>query len=394
MDQNKYYEDAAKNSPSGRISQVEALDILLILSRYYRSILATVFIIVAGAVMGSLIMKPTFTATGRILPQADLERAFEGSLITPDRASRSLSREFLGISRPAEVLTEIIRTDSVLFRTIERVKLVEKFNVRDREKARDKLLKALSVKIDNDSAIVTIQGNAHDPVLAATIVNTVIEELYHTLFNIVTSNSEQRRSFFAMMRTEKRAEIERKEELISLLRKKIELLSLQSKLGDQITALDSEFESQKNRLNLLVDEGYKPDPSSSVAENNDTQANSAVEMPDRRILFVEGIQTDRYIQKELGKLDEEIRYYNLFMDLYLSNHTNAAITPRIFEIIDKAYPPEHRTKPAIPVISGLSAVIGLLLGVFIAFVRSFISNASQDPERAAKIKAIRNNLSG
>ena len=59
-------------------------------------------------------------------------------------------------------------------------------------------------------------------------------------------------------------------------------------------------------------------------------------------------------------------------------------------MVDPAQPPERKSKPKkalIAMVATLAAGVALLLFVF---VRQALSNASQDPESAAKLAGIRN----
>ena len=84
--------------------------------------------------------------------------------------------------------------------------------------------------------------------------------------------------------------------------------------------------------------------------------------------------------------------YEMLLKQYEAARLAEAQEAMVVQVVDPAVPPELKYKPKRRLMVAIAGVLGLFLSIFSAFFLEFLHNASNDPERAAKMAQLKSYL--
>jgi capsule polysaccharide export protein KpsE/RkpR len=308
--------------------------------------------------------------------------------------------EVLGIKTPGDLYAELLKSNTVLDRIIERFNLMNLYEVKYRIEARKRLLDNLQVTVDKKSGIIKLAVYDKDPKRAADMANAFVEELRNLTKNLALTEASQRRLFF---------EEQLKEAKEGLLKAENELSEFQTKTGAikveeqakttimAIATLRAQVTAKEAELRMLKSFMTPDNPEVKRAE----EALRALKAELANLERKKGNSSEALIPT--GKLPEvgieylrkvrNLKFYETLYELMLKAYEAAKLDEAkeapIIQVIDRATPPEKKAKPKRALMVLIAGISAFFLSVIIAFFKEYIEKSNQNPERKHKIDTLK-----
>lgn len=369
-----------------------------VMTRRRTLILSIVIVATLAAVVVSLILPKYYLANALLLPPKDVSIPVAGM----GRISEVVSVT-KGLNLPVLVTTSDVYRRMLMSRRItdgimDQFQLVERYGARNRDEAYLALMEYAEFSV-TDEGLLNISVEDRDPVVAAEMVNSFVERLDRVNREISTSRARQNRVFIqnrlaqvateldsarsafeAFQTTNKtidftqqiRLAVDQAIELkIKLGEIDLDLAMLRSKLGEDNAELQDRLRrrqtvaEQLNRLESTnTDSSFFSLPISAIPK-----LKGQYEVLYSRVRVNEGLYTTLLGQLEQAKIQE--------------NEEMPTIT-----ILDRAVPPEMRSRPKRTIIVllafGLSLIGSLLLAAWLEYLLRLKTQSPEDYNRVSQ----------
>jgi uncharacterized protein involved in exopolysaccharide biosynthesis len=381
--------------------RLDPLDVLLFLAAHKRALLG---IPLVGAVMAaviSLLMPNYYAAVTKILPPQQNQSSAAMALAQLGSAA-GLASTSLGIKNPNDLYVGMLKSRTVADRLIERFALQKLYDRATLLDTRRVLEQRTAISHGRDG-IITVQFEDTDPARAAEIANGYIEELYKLTQTLAVTEAGQRRLFL-----EKQLKLTRD----ALADAEVELKKTQEATG--LIKLDEQGRAiieavAKLRGLIAAKEVEAATMRAFATERNPTYVRTQQELAGLRLELTRLEKASRNPNKDgdifvpTGKVPEagleyvrrfrDVKYYETVFELLAKQFEIAKIDEArdtsIVQVLDRALPPERKSRPhrtLIVVVTGLAA---LLAGLLWALLTDAYQRASRDGEKLAKLERLK-----
>ncbi|CAN5399021.1 Wzz/FepE/Etk N-terminal domain-containing protein [soil metagenome] len=376
---------------------VDALDILLVLGSGRRLIgLATLsgFIV---AVILSLLLKPSFTASALIMPPQ--QSSSSSGLLNQLGALSSLggASASLGMKTQADMYVGILQSRTIADEIIGQFKLAAVYKTKKMQDARAALKSQTTIENGKDG-LIRISVVDHDPQRASDLANAYVTNLYSMNSNLAITEAAQRRAFFDQQLDGEKKALTAAEEDLRATQQRTGLIQLSGQalmtiqtigqLRAQIASREVELQSARafatdqnpdvTRLNSQIATMRQ-----QLAKLQNDQQN--VVQPGNIALPAGRVAEDSL---EYGRKLREVKYHETLFDLlsrqYEAARIDEAKSAPIIQVIDRAVPPDIKSGPHGTLITfGITFVSFLLSSIFV-YVRAGYRKIRSDPRKQAQ----------
>jgi uncharacterized protein involved in exopolysaccharide biosynthesis len=288
-----------------------------------------------------------------------------------------------------QLYVAMMRSQTIQDALIKRYGLRKRWDSHSIEDARQRLTKNVAVLVEKHSGLIKITAEDPDPVFAANLANSHIEELQKLLDRVATTEAQQRRVFYESQIAKTQANLADAEmryrqaqeksgiQVASLLaesalrtstelRSKITTLEIQLQASRQfVTATNPDVQRVAGELAALRARLKELEQGSGHSVTNQNQQATVQAY---RELKIQEAKLDAIVrQLEVAKIDEAKEGVPL-------------------QIVDQAIPAERRASPKRTFIVMGAAVLGLLIGLVIAALRAFFRRFRRDPQNTARFR--------
>jgi uncharacterized protein involved in exopolysaccharide biosynthesis len=369
---------------------------LELLARRRRFIFVFVIVATLISVVVALLLPKWYTATALLLPPKDLSVPVPGMSRLSEVVSVTEGLELPYMVTPSDVLARILQSRTVTERLIERFDLKTYFGADNFKHTYEALMDRSRFQV-TDEGLLMISVEDKNPQMAADLANAFVDELDRINREIATERVRQNRRFIeqrlAQVKKELQAartefenfQLESKavnfdeqtrlaiEQAIGL-KVKLAELDIELKMREKNLAADNtELIELKRRRRLIKDQLQKLETS-----NPDS---SFFSLPISAIPSLRGQYEELYSRVKVN----ESLYKILLEQLEQAKIQENEKTPTI-SVLDRAKPPEVRSKPKRFLIVSATFSFALLLSVFIAAVLDYVSRLKRDrPEDYRRI---------
>ncbi|MBS0444561.1 MAG: lipopolysaccharide biosynthesis protein [Proteobacteria bacterium] len=368
------------------------LDASLTLAEHAR-LLILIPIVVGLLTLGiTFLITPTFTATTSIMTPQKSDSAASLLLGSLSGLAGTAAGSLAGLKNPADQWVGLLQSRTIADALINKFKLRERYNVEYMFKARKILAKLTDIQAGKDG-LITIDVLDEDPEVAKQMADSYVDELQKLSRAVALTESSQRRAFF-----EER------------------LKDTQNKLDQAAAAL------QKSGIGQST---FKTDPGAAV--DAVARLRGQIVAAEVRVSVMRNYMTEqspdlRLAQKELSSLRQQLsqiehvddpaqaggeayvakyrdfKYYESLYELIAKQYELAKIDEArdgtVIQVVDHAVVPEWKTNPKRGLMSGLAALLSLILtGLYFLGRESIRRRAVAEPAAGAKFVALRRALS-
>ena len=335
--------------------------------------------IVVIALIVSLILPPIYRAETKVLPPQQSASSMTAQMMYQLGGLAGLVPGALGVKTPADTYIAMLKSRTVFDQIIDRFGLMKLYDVKFREDARKKLEELVVARSGKDGIIiVTIEDK--DPNRAADMANALVEELKRLSKGMAVTEAAQRRLFFEEQLADVKVSLAKAEEGmkgfqettgalkiddqakvviagIASLRAQISAKEVQQKvLKTYVTPQNPDLQRVEEEIRGLQAELHKLESKSSRSFD---PLMSTGRMPSVGMEYIRKLRDFKYNEALYEQLAKQYELARL----------DEARDAVVFQVIDKAIPPEKKVKPKRAQIVIIATLLGYLLSMVIILVR-------------------------
>jgi uncharacterized protein involved in exopolysaccharide biosynthesis len=349
--------DAATPIPTAEPS-FGLIDLVDVLEANWKQLLIVPIVVALLAYGITWLVRPVFTARTAFLPPVQQASGGAAAALSALGPLAALAGASALTRTPADQYISILRSTTVSDRMIERFGLLEVYDERTRTEARKVLARRVTMVAGKRDGIITVDVDDTDPKRAADMANEYVDELRLMSNKLALTEAQQRRVFFEAQLVQTRDNLAKA----------------------QIALQESGFNpgAIKSEPRAAV-EGY--------AKLRAELTSAEVRLQAFRQTFVDGapeLQQQQAIvaalRAQLAKLEQatdqagganyvtkyrEYRYQETLFELFARQYETARVDEAreggLIQVIDRALPPEKKSRPVRSLVAGAAWLAALLL---------------------------------
>jgi len=396
-------DSAIKNEPEKE--KISLYSYLSILVGYRRFILLNFLGVCVAVAILSLFLPSWYSANTTILPpqREKLGLGLVSSLaggISEFGTSMSLP---LMVS-PSDVIGAILKSRTVALAVIEKEDLMKIYHTKTKEDALRELFSHTQVKVTSEG-LISLSFEDKDRVKAAEVANRFVEELDRVNRETDISQAKNARIFIEERLVQTKEDLTKAEEDLKKFQEENKAVSLDAQMKASIEGaadLKAQLVAAEIELNLLSKTMSPSHPQIQGLNSKINElkrqldiwelGNPKEESEKKKILDVPFAQVPA-LSLELARLVREVRIQSSVFELLTNQYEQYKIqetrdTPTI-QVLDKAFPPERRSKPKRTFLVGLAGVLSLVTSVIFAFGSEYFKKSKEkNPEEFERIQAL------
>jgi len=376
--------------------QIGLIDLLTWLGEGKRLIAACTAAAALVSLATALVLTPIFTARTTLLPPGSQQQSSSAAALA---ALGSLGGLAGGIAAktPDELYVALLKSDSIVRALDERFDLKNHYEVKTHEALRKMLPSRVRVSSEKKSGVINVEVDDKDPKFAADLANAHTGELAKLLGRLAVSEAQQRRVFFEQQLKDTKEHLIKAEQDLRRVQEKSGVIVLDKQAealiggAAQLRALIAEREVQLKVLRTGATD-QNPDvvrlnselralrsELSRMESSQGGNAGSAVDMPVGKLpeAAIDYVRARRELKLQEMLLESMVRQYEV------AKLDEAKEGPALQQV-DKALPPDYKSKPSRALIVLAGTLLALLAtSVWVVWRRYGALARENDPETAA-----------
>ena len=378
--------------PNTAEGEVSLLDLAIALGEEKKTLLAVPAVTTALAIVVSLLMTPVFTSKAVMMPPQQQQSGAVSALASLG-ALAGLAGAAAGVKSPDEMYIAFMQSESLQRAIIEKLGLQDRYQKKTIFETREALKGMVKITADKKSGLITIEADDKDPVFAAKLANTHVEELGGLMGRLAVTDAQQRRVFFEQQIAKTQEELAQAE---------VSFRAAKEKSGMQVTAVIAEGSvraSAEMRGQIAAKEVQMQAMSRFATPQNPDLQRLGSELGALRSQLGKieqgsgGEENPSPLQQLAVKSYRDIKAREAMMGVLVAQYESARIDESreepLIQVVDVAQAPERKSKPRRAVIVLVSAFAGLLLGVLVAFGRRALRKARENPASAERLSLLK-----
>jgi uncharacterized protein involved in exopolysaccharide biosynthesis len=378
-----------------RPGAVDPLDLLAVLGRRRRRLVRWPLIAALVAAGVALALPETFTGVTRLLPPQQPQGA-SAALLGQLGGLAGAAGGALGLKSPGDLYLGLLRSDSVADGLIERFGLQQAYQAPLRTDARKALAARTRLEVER-SGLIVVEVEAASPALAADLANGYVEQLHRLTSTLAVTEAAQRRLFFEQQLRQAREQLAGAE---AELRRAIDaggLVSVEAQgrgAVETVARLRAQISAKEIQLGAMRAYATQDHPDRRRAEQelaSMRQELVRLESGDGGAAPAGGGKAASGVANL--RLVREVKYQEIMFELLAKQYELARVDESkeapLIQVVDRARPPERRTRPRRTLLVIAAAAVALFGAVLATFAEDALADAARDPARQAKLAALR-----
>jgi len=339
--------------------------------------------LVAGPVLVGLLafgitslMAPTFTATTTFLPPQQ-QQSTAASVIASLGPLAALAGATGVVRAPADQYVALMQSVTVSDRIIDKFNLMQEYEVKLRMHARKTLAGSVRISVGKKDGLITVEVDDKSPQRAADIANQYVDELRYMTSTIALSEAQQRRVFFEHQLQQTKDKLTAAQQALqasgfgqgAIKAEPKAAAEAYARLRADVTAAEVRLQAMRGSLADDAPEMRQQQATLTALRSQLTRLEQASDVsggPD-------------YVSKY-----REFKYQETLFDLFARQYELARVDESregaLIQVVDKAAPPEWKSKPKRAIIATAAALVTALLLIMAVIVRhSWRQRLSQHP---------------
>jgi tyrosine-protein kinase Etk/Wzc len=372
----------------------------------YRRFIFLNFLGVCGVVaILSLFLPSWYTTSTSILPPQrqgsglGLASSWMGGI---SEFGTSMSLPFM--TSPSDVIAAILKSKAVAIAVIEKEDLMETYHTKTKDDALRELFSHTEVKVTPEG-LISLFFEDKDGFKAALVANRFVEELDRVNRETNISQAKNARIFIEERLAQTKKDLTKAEEGLRKFQEDNKAVSLDEQMKTSIERaadLKAQMVASEIELNLLRKNMSPSHPQIQGLKSRINEikrqldiwefGNPKEESEGKKILDVPFFQVPN-LNMELARLVREVRIQSAVFELLTNQFEQYKIqetrdTPTI-QVLDKALPPEKRSRPQRAFLVGLAGIVSLFISVVFVFgLEYFKKSKERNPEEFEKIQTL------
>lgn len=366
--------------------EIDLMDIAVALARQKNWLIGCTVGVGTVALLVSLLMTPIFTATTRVLPpqqQSSGIAAALGQLGSLAGAAGGLA----GIKNPNDLYIGMMQSETVADNLIKQFRLREHFQT-DTMVATRKALDGVSQINSGKDGLISVSVDDKDPVFAAKLANAYVDELKKLTQTLAVTDAAQRRLFYEKQLKEVKDELAQAEVNLKKTQEKTGLLQPDGQIRaiiDNVAQVRANIAAKEVQLVAMKSFATEQNP------NYQRTQQEIVGLKQQLAKLEEGRPEAGDFMVPTGKVPQtgleyiralrEVKYYETMFELMAKQFEVAKLEESrdssIIQVLDRATPPDWKSKPKRALIVAGGLLGGFFAGVLLALVREKMSKSRE-----------------
>jgi uncharacterized protein involved in exopolysaccharide biosynthesis len=405
--------------------EINLMDIMLVIAKYNRFIMAFTAVSIVLALIYVMLQPFSYTAKTVILPPQSKGDSSMGALLGNLGGLNAMpGAGALGLKIPSDTFVGMLKSRSLGDQVIVKLNLQKLYKTKTMTQTRQALSGSTKITAGKDG-FITIEYTHSDPVIAAEIANTFVNELDKINSTVAISEAAKRRLFY---------ESQIKQASVSLSQAEAAMKQTQRKTGwYEFGGFDVAMTSGGAGAGGGASGGTRVNASvlMKVEEMRAQITLKEVELASKRAYmteqnpeYVRGLATLTALKVKLTKLEggatesgadvkvpvsqladtgfayihqmRDLKYKQSLFELYskqfeIAKMDEAKEAPLV-QVVDKALPPEERSSPKRAQMMVIATIIALVISIMLAFIMNALDTAKQKPQSAERLNLLRRYL--
>lgn len=375
---------ATENSNGAHLSVGNSfVEFLTVTIKYRWFLFWFVFIITSGALSFALLSPKWYKATASVLPaeKSDFLSAFSGISALAKNLSPSKGLAALTGNTEFDRYIAILKSSTMTSDIISRFNLRKVYELEDVEY--EKVVKSYTSNLEielQDEGNLTVSFLDKSPQKAADIVNYMIDKLNEINTTLSVSNAKANREFIEKRYLQNVADINQLEKNMQLFQEKYGVIAVPEQIEGTIKSMSEIFSQQAEKeiaLNVLKRSYGEDNPITQKAEievqeinnkiNSLVGSGNPVNGTSLLIPFKKAPALANKYLKIYRDLEIQYKILEFVQPLYEQAKVEEVRNSPSVLVLDKALPPENKSKPKGSIYAAIAFVSSLIVGFFIVF---------------------------
>jgi tyrosine-protein kinase Etk/Wzc len=386
--------------------QVDFLDIFIILSRWKKTIFIISFLFVSVAIVLALTVIPEYTASAVIMPKEDNMDVASSFIKNISSAKSQLKGNIFSPATDLEnVYIAILKSRKLQLDVINKFDLVDVYKFKRQKYFIEDVLRVFNKKVSaglSEEGMIVINVKDNSPKRAADIANYIVDKMDEIYGNLSVESARNRRIFLEDRLSVIKNDLANAEDSLKIFQIKngiVDVTQQEKATIDAAAGVEAKLLAMELELNIAKKIYNADNQKIKEMENN------LSEMKKQRDNFTDIRETSLLlplkIAPDLGvkffRLKRGLKIQEMLFELVMQQYETTKIeeaknTPHI-QILDRADPPQKRTKPKrTRMVIGAFAASLIFNFILVNFLELVTRMKRERTENYLKILTVINNI--
>ncbi len=400
-------ETRASGIEKREVDEISLIEVLTVLAERKLIVIWTTGIFAILALIISLILPKSYTATVTLLPPQ--QSSSVGAALTSQLGNlggmAALAGSTLGLKNPNDMYVAMLRSRTIEDAMVNKFGLMKEFHERYLSDARRDF--EASAKVDGNAkdGLIHISVKDSDANRAAELANGYVDQFRNLSEHLAITEASQRRLFFERQLEQAKNNLADAEESLKETQLKTGLIQLDSQARALIEAAASlRAQVAAKEVEIQSMQTYATAANAQLLQTQQELAGLRVQLAK---LGGSEIGSDGSLIVPNGRVPEagleylrklrDVKYYETIFDILARQFELAKLDEAkqgaMIQVIDAAVPPDRRSSPKRALIVVGATVAAFFLGVLVALVIAGYEKMRSDSETDGKLRLLRNALS-
>jgi tyrosine-protein kinase Etk/Wzc len=374
---------------TGNSGEIGLIDLVVIMAQSIRLLVYGPLIAGLLALGVTFLIAPTFTARTSFVPPQQQQSA-SSAMLAQLGSLAGIAASAAGLKNPADQYVALLKSATIADNLINRFELVQLYGGGLRQDTREELADRTSISAGKDGLIV-VQVDDESPERAAEMANAYVSELQALMGRLALTEAQQRRAFFEKQLEETRRNLTEAEHALVAVGVTPSLIKANPQTAvEGVATLQARVTAQEVKISVMRGHLTEAAPEFVQAQS---------ELAALRAQLSRAEASEPKNGKSGGYIDSfrKFKYHETLFELLARQFELAKVDEAregaVIQIVDKALPPERKSKPKralIAILTTIAAGITLAIGII---VMQSIAVTATNAAGARKLAAIRRGLS-
>lgn len=386
--------------------EISLLDLLIVIAERKRVILWVTAVFAILAIIVSLRLPKSYTATVTVLPpQQNTSMGALASQLGNLGGMAALAGGGLGLKNPNDMYVAMLKSRTVEDAMVQHFGLMQEYHSHYLSDAAKAFQSHATVDGNGKDGLIHISVEDHDPNRASELANGYVDQFRDLSEHLAITEASQRRLFFQQELEQAKNNLANAEEALEQTEQKTGMIEPDSQarsliesaasLRAQITTREVQIQGMQTyatgeNSELIQAQQELAGLRAQLAKLGGSEDTSGNEfMIPKGLVPKTGMEYVRRLR--------DVKYYETIFDILARQFEVAKLDEAkegaVIQVVDPAIPPDRRSFPKRGLIVIGATAVGFLLGVFIALLGAGFERLKNDPEGTEKLSILRRALS-
>jgi tyrosine-protein kinase Etk/Wzc len=371
--------------------EIHLLDLLVVLARHKWLVIGTPILTGALAMLASMLITPTFMSTATILPPQQQQSSGVTAMLGQLGGLAGAAGGIAGIKGPNDLYVGLLESRTVADNLIARFKLKERYEKKGMDDTRKELAGLSTISTGKKDGMISISVNDKNPQFAADLANGFVDELAKLTQTMALTEASKRRLFFEKQLNEAKDQLAAAELALRSTQEKTGLIQPEAQVHAIVTnlaQLKATIAAKEVQIKAMRTFATGQNPELLRTEEELRELNAQLSKLEKSQAGKSGefmVPTGKIPESGLEYVRSlrNVKYYETIFELLAKQFELAKIDEAkdsgVIQMLDKAVAPERKSKPNRSFFTMVGILVGLMLGIILAFAHSAYSTSRSDP---------------